>query len=166
MLYYAYEAHRGALAPLRLLAETARSLIDQPWPIIGNLPLMRGTAAALNLFSRSGLSHERAPFGIDNVTIDGAAIPITEEIVSTHPFCRLVHFRKAATLDQPKLLMVAPLSGHFATLLRGTIAAALPDHDVYLTDWLNARKVTVGRGRFGLDEFVDLTIAFCLMPGR
>ena len=77
MLYYAYEAQRGALAPLRLLAETARSLIDQPWPIIGNLPLMRGTSAALNLFSRSGLSHERAPFGIDHVTIDGAEIPIT-----------------------------------------------------------------------------------------
>ena len=134
MLYYAYEAQRGALAPLRLFAETVHSLINQPWPIIGNLPLMRGTAAALNLFSRSGLSHERAPFGIDNVTIDGAAIPITEEIVSTHPFCRLVHFRKAVQVEQPKLLMVAPLSGHFATLLRGTVAAALPDHDVYLTD--------------------------------
>ena len=158
MLYYAYEAQRGALAPLRLLAETARSLIDQPWPIIGNLPLMRGTSAALNLFSRSGLSHERAPFGIDQVTIDGAEIPITEEIVSTHPFCRLVHFRKAVQTKQPKLLMVAPLSGHFATLLRGTVAAALPDHDVYLTDWINARNVQVGRGRFGLDEFVDLTI--------
>src|SRR5437773_104692 len=124
MLYYAYEAQRGALAPLRLFAETVHSLINQPWPIIGNLPLMRGTAAALNLFSRSGLSHERAPFGIDNVTIDGAAIPITEEIVSTHPFCRLVHFRKAVQVEQPKLLMVAPLSGHFATLLRGTIDPA------------------------------------------
>src|SRR5437879_7503772 len=129
MLYYAYEAQRGALAPLRLFAETVHSLIHQPWPIIGNLPLMRGTAAALDLFSHSGLSHERAPFGIASVAIDGADIPITEEIVASHPFCRLVHFRKAATLDQPKLLMVAPLSGHFATLLRGTVAAALPDHD-------------------------------------
>src|SRR5437764_3211829 len=165
MLYYAYEAHRGALAPLRLLAETARSLIDQPWPIIGGLPLMRGTAAALNLFSRSGLSHERAPFGIDNVTIDGAAIPITEEIVSTHPFCRLVHFRKAVQIEQPKLLMVAPLSGHFATLLRGTVAAALPDHDVYLTDWINARNVPMRHGRFGLDDFVDLVVDFIRFLG-
>src|SRR5213082_783144 len=165
MLYYAYEAHRGAMAPLRLQAETARSLIHQPWPIIGNLPLMRGIAAALNLFSRSGLSHERAPFGIDNVTIDGAAIPITEEIVSTHPFCRLVHFRKAATLDQPKLLMVAPLSGHFATLLRGTVAAALPDHDVYLTDWINARNVPLRHGRFGLDDLVDLVTDFIRLLG-
>src|SRR5438094_207910 len=165
MLYYAYEAQRGALAPLRLFAETVHSLINQPWPIIGNLPLMRGTAAALNLFSRSGLSHERAPFGIDNVTIDGAAIPITEEIVSTHPFCRLVHFRKAVQVEQPKLLMVAPLSGHFATLLPGTVAAALPDHDVYLTDWINARNVPVGLGRFGLDEVVDLVTDFIRLLG-
>src|SRR3979409_1021370 len=165
MLYYAYEAQRGALAPLRLFAETVHSLIDQPWPIIGNLPLMRGIAAALNLFSRSGLSHERAPFGIDNVTIDGAAIPLTEEIVSPHPFCRLVHFRKAATLDQPKLLMVAPLSGHFATLLRGTVATALPDHDVYLTDWINARNVPVRDGSFGLDDVVGLVTDFIRLLG-
>src|SRR5437763_7359176 len=165
MLYYAYEAHRGALAPLRLLAETARSLIDQPWPIIGNLPLMRGTAAALDLFSHAGLSHERAPFAIDSVTIDGAEIPISEEIVSTHPFCRLVHFRKEAALEQPKLLMVAPLSGHFSTLLRGTVAAALPDHDVYLTDWINARNVPVQEGRFGLDDFVDLIVEFIRVLG-
>ena len=165
MLYYAYEAQRGALAPLRLLAETVHSLIDQPWPFIGNLPLMRGTAAALDLFSHAGLSHERAPFGIASVTVDGADIPVSEEIVSTHPFCRLVHFRKATPLDQPKLLMVAPLSGHFATLLRGTVEAALPDHDVYLTDWINARNVPVGRGRFGLDDFVDLVIDFIRLLG-
>src|SRR5437762_1530094 len=110
MLYYAYEAQRGALAPLRLFAETVHSLINQPWPIIGNLPLMRGTAAALNLFSRSGLSHERAPFGIDNVTIDGAAIPITEEIVSTHPFCRLVHFIAVCQPSVPVLAAVSLLA--------------------------------------------------------
>jgi poly(3-hydroxybutyrate) depolymerase len=77
----------------------------------------------------------------------------------------LVHFRKAAALDQPKLLMVAPLSGHFATLLRGTVAAALPDHDVYLTDWINARNVPVGLGRFGLDEVVDLVTDFIRLLG-
>src|SRR4029077_4164088 len=131
----------------------------------GNLPLMRGTAAALDLFSHAGLSHERAPFGIASVTVDGADIPVSEEIVANHPFCRLVHFRKAAALDQPKLLMVAPLSGHFATLLRGTVAAALPDHDVYLTDWINARNVPVGLGRFGLDEFVDLVTDFIRLLG-
>jgi poly(3-hydroxybutyrate) depolymerase len=165
MLYDAYQAQRDALAPWRFFAETARSLIDQSGPIIGNLPLVRGTAAALTLLSRTGISHERAPFGIANVTVDGADIPVNEEIVASHPFCRLVRFRKAAALDQPKLLMVAPLSGHFATLLRGTVAAALPDHDVYLTDWINARNVPVGLGRFGLDEVVDLVTDFIRLLG-
>jgi len=165
MLYDAYQAQRDALAPWRFLAETARSLIDHSGPIIGNLPLVRGTAAALTLLSRTGISHERAPFGISSVTVDGADIPVSEEIVANHPFCRLVHFRKAAALDQPKLLMVAPLSGHFATLLRGTVAAALPDHDVYLTDWINARNVPIGLGRFGLDEFVDLVTDFIRLLG-
>ena len=165
MLYDAYQAQRDALAPLRLFVETACGLIDQAGPIIRDLPFVRGTAAALTLLSRTGSSHERAAFGIDKVTIDGADIPVSEEIVSTHPFCRLVNFRKAAKLDQPKLLMVAPLSGHFATLLRGTVAAALPDHDVYLTDWINARSVPVADGRFGLDETVDLIIDFIRLLG-
>ncbi len=167
MLYDAYQAQRDALAPWRFFAETARGIIDQSGPIIGNLPLVRGTAAALTLLSRTGISHERAPFGISSVTIDGADVPVSEEIVSTHPFCRLVHFRKAATLDQPKLLMVAPLSGHFATLLRGTVATALPDHDVYLTDWINARNVPVRDGSFGLDDVVGLVTDFIrrLGPG-
>ena len=162
LLYCAYQAQSDALAPLRLFADAARGLLDQPWPgpwsMTGNLPLVRGAAAALNLFSHTRLTHERAPFGIDRVTVDGAKIAVSEEVVAVHPFCRLLHFKKAAALDQPKLLMVAPLSGHFATLLRGTIAAALPDHDVYLTDWVNARNVPVEEGRFGLDDEILLLI--------
>src|SRR6266566_482738 len=165
LLYCAYQAQSDALAPLRLFADAARGLLDQPWPGIGDLPLVRGAAAALNLFSHTRLSHERAPFGIDRVTVDGAEIAVSEEVVAVHPFCRLVHFRKAAALDQPKLLMVAPLSGHFATLLRGTVAAALPDHDVYLTDWINARNVPMRHGRFGLDDFVDLVVDFIRFLG-
>ncbi len=158
LLYCAYQAQSDALAPLRLFADAARGLLDQPWPGIGDLPLVRGAAAALNLFSHTRLSHERAPFGIDRVTVDGVEIAISEEVVAVHPFCRLVHFRKAAALDQPKLLMVAPLSGHFATLLRDTVATALPDHDVYLTDWLNARSVPAEQGTFGLDDEIELII--------
>src|SRR6266581_2273292 len=158
LLYCAYQAQSDALAPLRLFADAARGLLDQPWPGIADLPLVRGAAAALNLFSHTRLSHERAPFGIDRVTVDGAEIAVTEEVVAVHPFCRLVHFRKAAALDQPKLLMVAPLSGHFATLLRDTVATALPDHAVYLTDWLNARSVPAEEGTFGLDDEIELLI--------
>src|SRR6185437_16468442 len=135
MLYYAYQAQCDLLDPLRLFADTARNLLNQPYLPGGDLPLVRGAAAALGVFSGAHLSHERPPFGIDRVTIDGAAIPVSEEEAALHPFCRLVHFRKSGAPDQPKLLIVAPLSGHFATLLRGTVETALVDHDVYLTDW-------------------------------
>jgi poly(3-hydroxybutyrate) depolymerase len=160
MLYHAYQAQCDAFAPVRLFAETARQWLGQAGPVFGDLPAVRGAAAAMDLLSHAGVSHERPAFGIDRVTIDGADIPVIEEAVAVHPFCRLLHFRKEVALDQPKLLMVAPLSGHFATLLRGTVAAALPDHDVYLTDWINARNVPVQEGRFGLDDFVDLVIQF------
>ena len=158
LLYSAYQAQSDALAPLRLFADAARGLLDQPWLGIGDLPLVRDAAAALNLFSHTHLSHERAPFGIDQVSVEGATVAVSEEIVAVHPFCRLVHFRKAAALDQPKLLIVAPLSGHFATLLRQTVETALSDHDVYLTDWLNARSVPVEHGTFGLDDEIELII--------
>src|SRR5205823_11069219 len=91
---------------------------------------------------------------------------IRDKLVTGVQTCALpIYFRKDAALDQPKLLMVAPLSGHFATLLRGTVAAALPDHDVYLTDWINARNVPMRHGRFGLDDFVDLVIEFIRFLG-
>jgi poly(3-hydroxybutyrate) depolymerase len=167
MLYHAYQAQCDAFAPMRLFAETAHRWLGQAGPIFGDLPAVRGAAAAMDFISRAGMSHERPPFGIDRVTIGGAEVAVIEETVAAHPFCRLVRFRKDMALDQPKLLMVAPLSGHFATLLRGTVAAALPDHDVYLTDWVNARNVPVEEGRFGLDDFVELIVAFirALGPG-
>lgn len=168
MWYYAYQAQCDALAPLRLAAQTAGSLLSaecQPW--LGGLPFVRNAAAALNLFSHSGLRHERAAFGIGKVGIDGIETAVVEEVAAAHPFCRLLHFRKDIGLAQPKLLIVAPLSGHFATLLRGTVATALPDHDVYLTDWINARNVPLSDGDFDLDDMIDLVIAFIrrLGPG-
>lgn len=165
MLYHAYQAQCDAFAPVRFFAETARNWLDHARPVIGDYPALRGAAAAMDMLSQAGMSHERPPFGIDRVTVDGAEIPVVEEAVAVRPFCRLVHFRKEAPVEQPKLLMVAPLSGHFSTLLRGTVAAALPDHDVYLTDWINARNVPVREGLFGLDDFVDLAIEFIRLLG-
>jgi poly(3-hydroxybutyrate) depolymerase len=170
MLYDAYQAQCDVLAPARLLAASTGDLLDlvwRPWSCFSDLPLVRGTAAALNIFSHSGTRHERPPFGIEHVMIDGSEVAVVEEVTAVHPFCQLLHFRKATDLDQPKLLMVAPLSGHFATLLRGTIATALPDHDVYVTDWINARNVPVQHGRFGLDDMIELVIDFLhrLGPG-
>src|SRR6266852_2265114 len=99
MLYYAYQAQCDALAPVRLFAEAAHGLLDQAWLGMGDHPLVRGTAAALNLFSRTRISHERRAFGIDRVVVDGLGgateIAVSEEAIAVHPFCRLVHFRKA-----------------------------------------------------------------------
>src|SRR5580765_8471236 len=125
MLYYAYQAHCDALAPMRLFAQATRDLLDHPWSLVAGLPLVRDTVAAMDLMSRTRITHERPAFCIERVTIDGAEIEVSKEAVELHPFCRLVHFRKAAPLAQPKLLVVAPLSGHFSTLLRGTIRAVL-----------------------------------------
>ena len=160
MLYYAYQAQRDAFTSVQLIAEAFRGILEPHWPVIGDLPVVRQAAAAMNMLSHAGISHEHPPFGIDHVTIDDAAVPVSEEIAVSTPFCDLLHFRKDGNQDQPKLLMVAPLSGHFSTLLRGTIATALPDHDVYLTDWINARSVALRHGRFGLDDFVDVIIQF------
>jgi poly(3-hydroxybutyrate) depolymerase len=168
MLYYAYQAQCDALYPLRLMAGTAGGLLApkaQPW--FGDLPLVRDAAAALDLFAKGGLRHERPDFGIGRVTVDGAEVAVSEEVALAHPFCHLLRFRKPSAIEQPKLLIVAPLSGHFATLLRGTVATALRDHEVYLTDWVNARNVPVQDGRFGLDDVIDLIADFIrhLGPG-
>jgi len=160
MLYDAYQVHSDVFGPIRLMAEAFRGFFVQPWPAIGDTPLVRGAAAAMELLSHAGMSHDRPDFGIRAVTIDGAEVAVAEEAVASHPFCDLLHFRKDAVRDEPKVLVVAPLSGHFPTLLRGTVQTLLPDHDVYLTDWVNARNVPLLYGRFGLDDFVELVISF------
>jgi poly(3-hydroxybutyrate) depolymerase len=110
------------------------------------------------MFSHTYISHEHPPFGISEVDVAGETVPVVEEVVLATPFCRLLHFKKEGIAGQPKLLMVAPLSGHFATLLRGTVATALIDHDVYVTDWVNARVVPLGEGEYGLDDAIALII--------
>ncbi|MGD9617676.1 MAG: polyhydroxyalkanoate depolymerase [Alphaproteobacteria bacterium] len=169
MLYDAYDAHRDILAPFRLFAETANNLLDPRWLVdpnwMGGSALLRSAAAALNMFSKGGIRHERPDFGIDLMTVGGVETAVAEEAVAIDPFCRLVHFRKAEAPEQPKLLVVAPLSGHFATLLRGTVATVLPDHDVYVTDWVNARNVPVQYGRFDLDDEIELLIKYIRLLG-
>jgi poly(3-hydroxybutyrate) depolymerase len=165
MLYDTYQAHHDVLAPIRLMAEVFRGVLIQPWPLIGNAPLVRGAAAAMELLSNAGMSHDRPDFGIRAVTIDGAEVAVTEEVVASHPFCNLLHFRKGEMREEPTVLVVAPLSGHFPTLLRGTVQTLLPDHNVYITDWVNARNIPLLHGRFDLDDFVDLVIRFIRLLG-
>src|SRR5438034_3071450 len=165
MLYEAYQIHHDLLGPLRLMAEAFRGFFDQPWPLIGHAPMIRGAAAAMELLSNAGISHNRPDFGIRSVTIAGAEVAVTEQVVASDPFCNLLHFRKDTPRNEPTVLVVAPLSGHFPTLLRGTVQTLLPDHDVFVTDWANARNVPLLFGRFGLDDFVDLVMRFIGLLG-
>jgi poly(3-hydroxybutyrate) depolymerase len=165
MLYDTYQVHSDVLAPIRLMAEFFRGVLTQPWPLIENAPLVRSAAAAMELLSNAGMSHDRPEFGIRKVIVDGEEVGVTEEIVASHPFCQLLHFRKEMTRDEPTVFVVAPLSGHFATLLRGTVATLLPDHNVYITDWVNARNVPLLYGRFDLDDFVGVVSRFVRLLG-
>lgn len=165
MLYDAYQAQNDVLRPIRLMAETARTWLGLSWLPIGDMPCVRGAAAAMELLSHAGMSHERPDFRIRSITSDGKEIAVREEVVASHPFCNLLHFRKDSVRDEPTVLIVAPLSGHFPTLLRGTVETMLADHNVYLTDWKNARDVPLLYGRFDLDDFVELVIRFIRLLG-
>jgi poly(3-hydroxybutyrate) depolymerase len=166
MLYDAYQAQNDIFGPIRLMAGTASEWLGHSWLALGEMPFVRGAAAVMELLSHAGLSHRRPDFRIDQVTTDGKAVAVREEIVASHPFCNLVHFRKDLIRVEPTVLVVAPLSGHFPTLLRGTIETLLPDHNVYLTDWVNARDVPLLFGRFDLDDFIEAVIRFIHLLGR
>jgi poly(3-hydroxybutyrate) depolymerase len=161
MLYQAYQAHVDWLAPAQAAARSAASYLTHgPFGLHG-LPALRKLAAGWELFSRARLTHERPPFGIDSVTVGGRELRVREESVQTTPFATLLRFvREDEPAGQPKVLVTAPLSGHFATLLRDTVRTMLADHDVYITDWHNARHVPLAEGPFGLDEYVDHLIGF------
>ena len=161
MLYEAYQAHRDAFAPIRMLAQTVHGVLNQPWPVVAHHPMMRAAAAACEMVARAGMWHERPPFGIKSVAFGNRVLPVYEEVAACHPFCTLRHFRKEGIAAvQPRVLVVAPLSGHFATLLRGTIETLLPDFDVYITDWINARNVPMLYGQFSLDDHIALMLSY------
>ncbi len=160
MLYQAYQAQSDAFAPFRLFARAGQEFLNHPWLAFRDHPLLRHVAAACELVSRAGMSHRRPDFGIAETRVAGRSVAVHEEAFERTPFCTLLHFRKDSTIEQPRVLVVAPLSGHFATLLRGTVETLLPDHDVYLTDWINARNVPLRQGHFDLDDHIDLMMAF------
>ena len=145
MLYSLYEAQHMALAPLRLMAEWSRGWFGHPFSPLAHLPLSRRLAASSDLFLRLTERYEKPQWGIAEARI---------EVAAQKPFCRLVHFRQAAP-KRHKVLVVAPLSGHHATLLRDTVRALLPEHDVWATDWVDARMVPLSAGPFHLADYVD-----------
>jgi poly(3-hydroxybutyrate) depolymerase len=166
MLYLAYQAHNDLIEPAKSLARQSLAMLGS-WGVQTNIPVVRNLSAAYELIARAGLTHARPEYGIPAVTVGNRELDITEEAVLALPFGTLLRFKKDVDIEQPRVLVVAPLSGHFATLLRNTVRTLLPDHDVYITDWHNARDVPLEAGAFGFDDYVDYLIKFMekLGPG-
>jgi poly(3-hydroxybutyrate) depolymerase len=165
MMYQLYQAQADMLFPLRGFARVGAGMARLVDCGTGLPSLVRQLSAWLTMFADAGLTHHRPPFGIDVVSVDGQALEVIEEVADDTPFGTLLHFRKDHAGPHPRVLLVAPMSGHFATLLRNTVQVMLPEHDVYITDWKNARDVPLSEGRFGLDEFVDHIIRFLRVMG-
>ncbi len=163
MLYFAYQTHADIIAPMKAWATMALAAGHQP--LVAENSAIRNLTAAYELVSRMGLTHTRPPFDIRSVNVGNREVEVREEAAHKTPFGTLLHFKKDVSTPQPRVLVVAPLSGHFATLLRATVRTMLPDHDVYITDWHNARDVPLICGRFGVDEYVDHLIKFLEVMG-
>src|SRR3979409_2535006 len=166
MLYQAYQAHTDIMVPVRAWAGSALRSIGQPLVGVTDNVVLRNLPAAYELMARAGLTHDRPAFGIDRVTVGNREVAVRERAALTTPFGTLLNFKKDVDAAQPRVLLVAPLSGHFATLLRGTVRTMLPEHDVYITDWHNMRDVPRAAGRFGFDEYVDQLIKFIEVIGE
>ncbi len=158
MLYLAYQTQSDIMSPVRAWATMALAAGGQP--LLGDNSTIRNLTAAYELIARAGLTHTRPPFAVASVTVGNREIQVREEAALSTAFGTLLHFKKDIATTQPRVLLVAPLSGHFATLLRATVRTMLPDHDVFITDWHNARDVPLTAGRFGVDEYVDHLIKF------
>ena len=160
MIYQFYQAQVDLMDPLRKWARTSSALLRTVTPVQPYGIMLRHMNAALEVFGHSGTTHTRPSYGIKKSPVGNELVAVTEEVVLETPFAGLLHFKKDTGRKQPKVLVVAPLSGHFATLLRSTVETLLQDHDVYITDWHNARDVPRTAGRFGFDEYVEHVIKF------
>ena len=165
MMYQAYQAQSDLMWPLRTLAKLSVPMLQDPGFGLPGQSSTRQMAAACKLLELAEVTHKRPPWRIDSVVDKGQAVPVTEEAVFSTPFATLLRFRKESAPPQPKVLVVAPMSGHFATLLRDTVRTVLQDHDVYVTDWHNVRDVPLAAGRFGLDEYTEHLIDFLAAMG-
>jgi poly(3-hydroxybutyrate) depolymerase len=156
MLYQLHEMQKTFLNPLMQWAEASSKLFSNPVSPLAHTPFAQRIAAGYELLYRLGKDYEKPPFGIDTATVDGKPVSVFEQVSVNKPFCRLIHFRKDTreALNQPVVLLVAPLSGHHSTLLRDTVRGLLPEHDVYITDWTDARMVPLNEGAFHLDDYI------------
>ena len=161
MFYQLYEMNHAAMVPVRAAADAARLFFTNPLNPLANTELGRTMTASLEVFERMTRRYGKPAFGLPQTVVDGVSVSVTEEIVWSKPFCNLLHFKRDLPAEREpdqRILLVAPMSGHYATLLRGTVEALLPHADVYISDWIDARMVPVDQGRFDLNDYVDYVI--------
>lgn len=162
--YHWYEMSHAAVAPLRAVADATKLYYDNPLNPLSHSAFGKNVSAACELFERTTRRYGKPEFGLETTNINGIEVPVTEKTVWSRPFCDLIRFerpnpgRKKTAAPEPKLLIVAPMSGHYATLLRGTVETMLPYYDVYVTDWIDARSVPLTEGDFDLDDYIDYLI--------
>lgn len=169
MIYQLWQAQQDAQFPARAFAESAGRILRQWEPMTAAMPFaapfFRRMGATFDLIANSRTTHARPEYGFTTVSVGNREVEVTEEVIHSTPFGTLLRFAKDTPVQQPRILVVAPMSGHFSTLLRGTVEVLLPDHDVYITDWINARDVPLSAGNFGFDDFTDHIIQFLEVMG-
>jgi len=164
-MYQAYEFNRHLTKPIRLWANTLEQIYSSPYNPLTDTWFGKSVAASAEIVARLTQNYGKPEFGLKTTQVGNETVAVNEEILLRKPFCQLLRFHRDTARRDPKVLVVAPMSGHFATLLRGTVETLLLDHNVYLTDWVNARDVPLLYGRFDLDDFVELVVRFVRLLG-
>ncbi len=159
--YHLYELNHAAMAPWRAVADMTRLYFQNPLNPLTHTSYGRQIAAGCEVLERTTRRYGKPDFGLKETSVGGVRVPVRENIVWSRPFCDLIHFERGVTShrNDPKVLIVAPMSGHYATLLRGTVEAMMPNADVFITDWIDARMVPVQEGKFDLDDYIDYIIS-------
>jgi poly(3-hydroxybutyrate) depolymerase len=165
MLYYAYEFQRQLARPVRLWANALEQFYSSPYNPLADTWFGKSVAASAEIVARLTQNYAKPEFGLKTTQVGNETVAVNQEILLRKPFCQLLHFHRDTPQRHPKVLVVAPMSGHFATLLRGTVEALLPEHDVHITDWTDAREVPIDKGNFDLDDYVDYIVEFCRYLG-
>jgi poly(3-hydroxybutyrate) depolymerase len=165
MLYKMHEMKHQMMAPMRLQAELMRATFQNPFNPLSYTQLGRSISANAEMMERMTRRFGRPVFGLDETVIGGKTVAVTENIIAEKPFAKLLNFQRKVKRNDPKVLLVAPMSGHYATLLRGTVKALLPHHDVYITDWQDAGQVPLSEGAFSLDTFITYLREFMSLLG-
>ena len=165
MLYHLHDMQHAAMTPWRIQAELTRTVFQSPWNPMSYTQAGRTIAATAEMIERGTRHFGRPDFGLTETVIDGKKVDVVENVIASKPFCRLLNFQRKTKRNDPNILLVAPMSGHYATLLRGTVKALLPHHNVFITDWEDARMVPLAEERFDLDTYITYLREFMSLLG-